>query len=270
MSEKKKSKLLQGCLVGCAILTFLGVVAIGSFSVLMWDMTKGFDEAMETRAELEERFGAQEEFEPLSDGSIPAANMERFLAVRNDLEPLCTRFEETFGAFERMDQGENEGRDPTARDIFGLVKSAMGMTPLLGDLFAARNEALLKAELGLGEYTYIYVVSYYSWLDLEASALADDNRGDRTSNRIHAAMITMLRAQRSRLSDETEMIAVLDGEIATLQEEPERVPWADGVPAALEASLEPFHDRLEASFCPATAEVDLNRNRSRGPVVYVD
>jgi hypothetical protein len=273
VSDKKKSKLLQGCLVGCAIATFLGVVLIGSCGVWVWDMRSGFDEAIEARAELEERFGDQAEFQPLPDGSIPATSMEKFLAVRSELEPLCRRFEETFGAFDRMDQSEDEDLEPSAGDIFTLLKGAMGLAPLLGDYFAARNDALLRAELGLGEYTYIHVMAYDSWLELsgvDGPTVRVEDRNDDSGDRIHEAMISMLSAQRTQLADDDGSVAALDAEITALQEDAARVPWQDGLPAVLEATLESFRQRLESSYCAASADFDLSRNRSRGFTIQAD
>jgi hypothetical protein len=40
----------------------------------------------------------------------------------------------------------------------------------------------------------------------------------------------------------------LVAEIAAMESEPERLPWADGLPAKITNSLEPYRDRLEASY----------------------
>ncbi len=43
-----------------------------------------------------------------------------------------------------------------------------------------------------------------------------------------------------------------------------RVPWEDGLPPAIEESLRPFRDRLEAAYDPVTNPFELARMEQRG------
>ena len=75
------------------------------------------------------------------------------------------------------------------RDVFGMV-------PRLGEFFAARNGTLLDVDMGLGEYTYIYVMAYHD--DLQPGD--DEDRGVMFGNeglnrRVHGAVTEMLRHQ---------------------------------------------------------------------------
>jgi len=49
-----------------------------------------------------------------------------------------------------------------------------------------------------------------------------------------------------------------------LQADPQRLPFADGWPSALTRELESYRAELEATFCPATEELDLTRTEREG------
>ena len=76
-------KWLVGCGVGCGLVVLV-VVALfaGSFFFLKGSVDR-FDEVVEQRTALEERFGEPESFVPAPDGAIPPERMETFLAVRD-------------------------------------------------------------------------------------------------------------------------------------------------------------------------------------------
>ncbi len=44
----------------------------------------------------------------------------------------------------------------------------------------------------------------------------------------------------------------------------ESVPWKEGLPERMSATLEPFRERLEATYDPAVNQFELARNRRRG------
>ena len=50
------------------------------------------------------------------------------------------------------------------KSVFQVMGSGVGMAQDIGHLFEARNQALLDKGMGIGEYTYIYILAYYSWL----------------------------------------------------------------------------------------------------------
>ena len=76
----------------------------------------------------------------------------------------------------------------------------------------------------------------------------------------------MLRNQLDALPGETDDAwrEGLAGEIEMLERDADRVPWQDGVPDSILASLEPFRERLEAAYNPATNPFELLRNKRRG------
>ena len=46
----------------------------------------------------------------------------------------------------------------------GLGSAALSITPFLARFFELRNKALLAAEMGLDEYSYIFAVAYHDLL----------------------------------------------------------------------------------------------------------
>jgi hypothetical protein len=234
-----------------------------------YSVMRPFRAAVDVRSELEERFGAQDAYVPGPDGAIPAERIEAFLHVRAAVEQACAGLNETserFLAMERFDGQEQVSSSEVMRAAWRATRSAMGMAPLMGQLFEARNEALLEAEMGLGEYTYIYVLAYLSELQ-SPSPEQQVFEEDAANSRVRRALVRMLSRQHEAAlaaGSPEQDLAALAAEIAAMEQDPERLPWQDGLPAAVAASLDPFRQRLDDSFCAGTAPFDLLRNTDRG------
>ena len=46
-------------------------------------------------------------------------------------------------------------------------------------------------------------------------------------------------------------------ELESLEANPERIPWEDGLPEEFAAGLEPYRERLEVTYSPATNPFEL-------------
>ncbi len=55
-------------------------------------------------------------------------------------------------------------------------------------------------------------------------------------------------------ADLKELVAA---ELAALDADPGRMPWQDGLPEAFAVGLDPYRDRLEESYSPATNPFEL-------------
>ena len=281
---------LIGCGLGCGaiVLIFLVISAVGTF--FLRDTMSGFDSAVETRETLDERFGAVREFTPPLDGAIPADRMEAFLAVREANSPAR---ETVAQAFESISTTAQEAREleskpllDKVRSIFGIVGSAADFGGDIAGFFDARNRAMLEHDIGMGEYTYIYVLAYYSWLERSPGDAPGNARvntrsgnisigrgrgapqelGDIGNSRISSDVLSMLQNQLDALPEETDdsWREELAAESEMLERDSDRLPWQDGVPAPILASLEPFRERLEAAYNPSTNAFELLRNKRRG------
>jgi hypothetical protein len=128
--------------------------------------------------------------------------------------------------------------------------------------------------MGLGEYTWIYWLTYHAWLGHPADeSLLDEYlqvRGDpEGSVQMHIegfdpeearwqlrrdirAMLRNLEEELAAGSGTVELHDLVIAELEALDADPGRIPWGDGLPEAFAAGLEPYRERLEASYSPAT------------------
>lgn len=143
-------KVLIGCLGAVAVLTILGVVAlgVGGFALKRGvDSVMGGleeqDEATETLARLERDHA----FRPPEDGVVPEASAERYASVTAEawerMRPWAEELEE-------LEAEREDGRQPGLRDAVGGVRA-------MGGFWRSRVELAqtLEAEdMSLGEYVW--------------------------------------------------------------------------------------------------------------------
>ena len=178
--------------------------------------------------------------------------------------------------------------------VFKKIGAGVSVLPSMFDFIDERNLALAEAQMGVGEYLYIYSLAYYSWLgkdpadgpsftvsDHEEDSDGDgvrfrwtgDGRGSsgdpeevrarrgreirRYLNDIQGRMLAnQLDAARGRgLADD--WLARLEAERAALDVSADRLMWEDGLPEAVAAAFAPFRDRLEAAYSPVMNVVEV-------------
>jgi hypothetical protein len=282
-----KRKWLKGCALGCGGVALLAVLIVGISFLLIHQLA---NRAVETLETLESTYETQSDYTPPIDGGIPGERIERFLEVRRRLMTFCDRlsvFTDTFqGIGRKVDELKQEkDEEPEAKDLLPIVKDGGsligGMFRLGRDLAKfsiTRNQALLEGEMGLGEYTWIYVAGYYGLLGQTPAKFSvaketypriffDRVLGDvREMIRRHVAALEGLleRAQEPERTDLEERLAVWRAELDAMTENTNLLPFQRGIPPELESSLEPFRQELEELFCPATSELEIMRTVKRG------
>lgn len=262
----KSRRWLAGCGIGCGVVVVLVIVGVvgGSF-MMMGD----FKDAIGDRETLDQRYGGQGDFVPAADGAIPPERMEAFLAVRDSVMTFCDDFMATSAQFERMDAlDEDAPKVEALSGVAGLTGEIFMMVPRMGRFFGARNGMLLEVGMGLGEYTYIYVLAYGDRLRGDGVAPESDffSSGDPNA-RVCGVLRGMVRNQLDAAVD-ADTRALLEAEIGRLEADPRRIPWQDGLPPNVAASIAPYRERLDAVFCPATVGLELNKNRQRGLSIH--
>jgi hypothetical protein len=257
-----------GCGIGCLVIILIAVV-VGYGGVKLVQKTvdeaKEMGEAMQS---LAEEYGQIGEYVPATDGTIAADRLEAFLRVREAMAESRAAVETTFAT---LSKGESEGVD-SAGDVLGMFKAGAGIVPRMMEFISQRTDALLAEEMGLGEYTHIYVLSYFSWLGMPPEdgpafqlvgnnvsySSSDDEEAIRRQRKrivletVNLHLLEMLENQQSALEaagggDESWQRA-LAHEIVAMNQDRDRLPWQDGLPPQLEASLEPYRERLESSY----------------------
>ncbi len=266
-------KVLAGCGIGC----LLAMIALAGLGWMGYRWTKTAVESAEgtvrSQVELEERLGSIRDYTPPLDGAIPTERLETFLFVR---ESMATEREALAAAVAEFAPAAGEGGT-----IGGLhaAKATMRMAPLVLEFVSARNQALLDADMGLGEYTWIYWLTCHGWLGhppgestlhdiLEQQADAGGNvqmdihgwDAEEMTRELRRNVTAMVRNLHQALKAEPEageLSEIVAAELAKIDDDPYRVPWQDGLPDALAFGLEPYRGRLEASYSPSTNPFEL-------------
>jgi hypothetical protein len=200
--------------------------------------------------------------------------MEAFLVVRESLAVQRTALEE---AISGLAPGEGES------GMTGGLRAARAgarMAPRALDFSRARNESMLSAGMGFGEYTWIYWLTYDAWLGNPADAstlhdlMAERSTSDgsvqfhfgggmepeRITWRLRRDVTAMLRNLEEDLALDSEpsgLRELVDAELQALAADPARIPWEDGLPEEFAVGLEPYRERLASTYSPATNPFEL-------------
>jgi hypothetical protein len=267
------TKVLAGCGVGCLLV----LLALGGLGWMGYRWARTAAEVVEAagRAEqqLEAEYGQTREYRPPTDGQIRPDRVEAFLMVRELMRTERDGLAETIDALKPFD---GEGRA-----VGGLraMRSVVGMAPRILEFARARNEALLEVEMGPGEYAWIYWLTYHAWLGhpvgesllqeyMEARAEEHDHMEmhidgmdvEHAREQLRDDIGAMLRNLHDDLTaeaDESGLLDLVSTELDLMRADADRVPWQADVPIQLTAGLEPYRERLEATYSPATNAFEL-------------
>ena len=168
-------KWLVGCGIGCGLM-ILAVGGIGTCGYLGVRNIKDRAERLDAGFEaVTAEYGRPDEFTPPADGVVPAGRLELFLEVRGLLAPSRN---ELGAVLVELDAGTEGGRG-----VLNKIRAGMSLLPSMLDFIDERNQVLLDRGMGVGEYTYIYSLAYYAWLDKDPGdgpdfAVTDHGDGD--------------------------------------------------------------------------------------------
>ncbi len=253
---------LKSCAIGCGIFTLVSVMLMIGCGV---SLMKPFNDAVEVREQLEEVHGTQEDYRPAPDGSIPTESIQTFLLVRKALFAECEGMSQIFDHFKAMgDMKDSASGSEKFQMILGTVKQATRLPAAIGNYSTLRNSVLLENDMGLGEYTYIYAISYFALLGREALGEDMEINGEETTQRVRRTLREMLRHQLEDLraaGTDPDLEITLRDEIFRLEEDPDSLPWENGPPRHVQESLEPYLSRIDAFWCDATSPFDITVTR---------
>ena len=252
--------------IGCLTTLALAVLAGGAVVVFTF---RGYQRELTLREELDRRYGAHDSHHVPADGTVPADRVVRFLNVRRTLMPRCAEVTDITGAFGRM-ESVARSREPDVGEGLRRAGDVILRIPRVGLVFGAyvndRNRALLDQGMGLGEYSWIYVVGYFAFLGQPPRRLLEEpNRPKVFEDRVYPEMANIIgrHVEEARMSDGPWV-----EELARLKADRGRAPFAGNLPPELAESLGPFRAALKTVACPAAAELDMTITVRRGTIGY--
>lgn len=275
------SKWLMGCGIGCAALILILVVfGLGSY-LLVKDTVEDFGEMGRTVSEVNETFGAPRSFVPEPSGKLAQERIEAFLQVRDATSPVREEIAESIKTVMTSIDTMEDGRG----SLFGILRiigTGAGALPKIAAFHRVRAQALLDAEMGLGEYGYLYVLSYYSWMkkspgdgppftvvnrdqdddDSESEEEVRAQRSQRVQREVRRLFISILENGGEKCSQPDTVVAdewceAVQAELEALRNDSGRIPWQEGLPGTLEQSLVPYRGELDASYSELTNPLEL-------------
>ena len=242
---------------------------------------------------MEERYGKVEDYCPDPKGFIPEERIEIFLAVRDSMAPVIKEWEEGLSDFSEDIQDVENSKKPFWK-VLGLIRKGIGVIPEMAAFYTVRNEALIKEDMGEGEYTYLYILIYYSWLgkspaDGPEFNIMGDNSGSRTfrfdddhdkqeyvedvrerrqyriTEKVRKLIRPMMRCQLDALKEQgihNSWRSSLKAELDAMNDDRDRLPWQKGLPRSMDTSLRYYRDRLEASYSPMMNPMEIGPDRN--------
>lgn len=275
--EERESRIVRWFKIGgigCAAIVLIVIGLIVGGIQLFRSSLQGFEQADALLEDVAEQLGPIEGFRADPRGAIGPERVEAFLTARESIAPARVEMERTLDLL-----GGDVSDDPPVGAPVRKVMAGVGLLGDVADFLRQRNQALLDSEIGLGEYYYIYTLAYYSWLGkspddgpsfrlvgergyvLESLETLDEPDSEVRAYRMQMAreslnrlLLPILREQLSAVSsDEADgdlqpWREALAAEIEAMEADARRLPWQDGLPPVIESSLNPYGDRLEASY----------------------
>jgi len=264
-------KWLIGCGVGCGMVVLLGILlSVGGGLYMM----RPFNKAIDAQKELVAEYGEREAYIPPPQGITPD-RLEKFLAVRRAVMPMCGKFQEIGDSFAAMNELEKGDEDPSKGEIFkavgNLTGGIFGMVGNIGLFNQLRNQVLLDHGMSLGEYIWIYVLAYNSWLGFAPNMEIDGESKGGMSGGKRKVMRTLVLNHAEALSSvgmETKS-ALWEQEAARMKRAETGVPFKDsGLPADLIRVFLPYEKELADLYCEAMSSFEMDRVRKKGLSIH--
>jgi len=263
-----EKKWLIGCGVGCAVAALLGILITVGGGILM---TRPFNRAVTSQRELTESLGERNEYVPALVG-LERSQLKRFHAVRLELNPLCAEFERIATKFQAMEEFEERDEEPSVGEalhaVGGIMGAVVGIAGNIGHYTELRNRALLTQEMSLGEYIWIYVLVYNSWLGHPPNSDFESDREDESFSRKERRLIRDLldnHVHSLTTAGHGEEAEVWRRQSDRIMDSARGVPFDhEDLPSGLVTCLEPYRSKFENLYCPEAASLELTVIHKKG------
>ena len=272
------TKWIAGCGIGCLVIILLLAGIAGGGFLCVRGMVRNFQVLEESRNELVDAFGSVTDYSPSSDGSIDETRIRNFVSIRRALQPYQGRLDKAFDRFSRIE----EVNDRSPIRILESIRNATSVIPAITSYIHARNTILLDHAMGIGEYIYLYMIIYHSWLGHKPDdhpdithIIRDINSDDESARnfesnfdpeeimyRYRTMAVGFLRNQihaveSSGLIQDPDWISALDNEVNLLSSGTHNLLWQNGLPPRMLSCLEPHRAVLEQTYSTISNVFDL-------------
>lgn len=274
MEDKRSSKLVTGCGIGCGVVVLILILAGVGLYTYVTHALGDTEEVDKLSDELRVRFGTVEEYSPDPVFFITKNSVEKFINVR---DTLLSRSGEFLKSIDEMTAHIESGeeKDKSFWDVMDIIGSGFGLVPGVINYYYNRNQLLLNNEMGMGEYTFLYITFFYCLLDkplndgpeFELQPTGNEHGDSQNQNwkfgekvyedrearmtlkvnkLYRSFLLNFLNAQsdftKSQIVDEVQT------EYEMLKEDKFRVPWRDGLPEEVRTNLEFYTVRLQKGY----------------------
>jgi len=280
-------KWFIGCGIGCGLIILVTAGVGGGLYFAFKDVASEADSIEESYEAMENTFGAPEDFTPNPDGSIAPDRMEAFLAARDATAESREKMESILFLLDDDMANDSQKKKGNALD---KIKAGLQLIPASITFIKERNEFLMDHGMGSGEYTYIYSMAYFNYLEkpltdgpsFQMTGDDDDdddggvnwqvssgrNEGKTRKKREKEIRRYLHKIQLSFLDNQMESVdttidgadywlEILQAEKAAMESARRRLLWEEDFPEAIRASLEPFRVRLDESYSPILNVVEV-------------
>ncbi|MBI9073740.1 MAG: hypothetical protein JEY94_19245 [Melioribacteraceae bacterium] len=279
------SKWIFGCGIGCGAVFLIVVAIFASVYFLVKDTVEEVKMISETSELLESRFGNIYNYIPKPDGTIDKKRIITFLEIRDSLNLMSAELKSEIEKMtDKIAEVENNDEgDSSFWNVLGIIKGGFGVIPEIIKYYSNRNMILFQKEMGLGEYNYLYAISYYSFLkkypgdgpDIQLMEgggefkINSDKSGEfdgrevklRRNDKIRRYVNKMTRKMYENtlkdLSIDEFWKTAFETEIIELENNLLRLPWEDGLPENMKNSLNSFEKELNDSYNILLNSVEL-------------
>jgi len=266
-------KWLIGCGVGCGAVILLGILLSVGGSLYMM---RPFNKAIDAQKELVAEFGDRTAYIPSPQGITPD-RLEIFIKVRRTVMPMCEDFQKIGDSFAAMEELDKNGEEPSKKEVFqavgNLTGGIFGMVGDMGRFTHLRNQALLDAGMGLGEYIWIYVLAYNSWLGNSPNVDLDGDSQRGMSGKEQKLIRTLVANYAEALADAgmADKAALWEQEGDRMKRAETGVPFENGdLPADLTRAFLPYESELKDLYCEAMSSFEMGQVRKKGLSIHSD
>ncbi|MBK7671217.1 MAG: hypothetical protein IPJ24_07465 [bacterium] len=208
--------------LGCGVLVLGAIVVAGALTWYSTQLSREYKKVQKSEQALIAATAAPMAFAPPADGVPGPDRLEAFLGVRT----ATAEWRQRLAAEDRRFAG-------SAGNWWSRAGGANDLAQVLAAFWIARNEALLAAKMGPGEYVWLYGLVYHGWL-------GHDTAAGRRPDRIVEGNI-----------------AAGDKGAGDARFSLRREQWREGVAPASAAVLEPLREQLVAGWNEETNPVEL-------------